>query len=144
MSGKHTAWHKSHAHNERRARALLCVVGVCYLALGVAGLASGPGRVLIFSSGLLLDVVRTAVGLLCLTALHPRASATALGSVLTVGFTALLAYGVPAAIVTDRVDMDHVFPISWADNVLHLATALIGLIVAMSRYRVRDVVAPGR
>lgn len=144
MSGSNARWDRSRPHTGSRARAILCVVGACYVALGVAGMASGPGRVLVFSSGLLLDLVRTGVGLLCLTALHPRASATAIGWVLTVGFTALVAYGVPAAVATDRLDVDHVFPISWADNVLHLVTALVGFTVAITRYRVRDVVSPGQ
>ncbi|MBB3664017.1 MULTISPECIES: DUF4383 domain-containing protein [Prauserella salsuginis group] len=137
------AWDKGRPHTGRWARTLVCVIGACYLVLGVAGLVSGPGRVLVFSSGALLDVVRAAVGVLCLTALHPRASATALGWFLFVGFTALVAYGVPAAIAADPADVGQVFPLSWADNVAHLVTALLGLAIGMSRYPVRDTVAPG-
>ncbi|GAA1216130.1 DUF4383 domain-containing protein [Prauserella alba] len=137
------AWHQGRPHTGRWARTLVCVIGACYLILGVAGWVSGPGGVLVFSSGPLLDVVRAGVGLLCLTALHPRASATALGWFLFVGFTALLAYGIPAAIAADPADVKRVFPLSWADNVAHLVTALVGLSIGMSRYPVRDTVAPG-
>ncbi|OLT45311.1 hypothetical protein BJF85_02375 [Saccharomonospora sp. CUA-673] len=143
MSGRHA--HED-THGLRRGgweRALISTVGVVYLMLGVAGLATGPGEVLIFSSGLLLDIVRTAVGLLCLSALHPRTSATALGWFLAVGFIALAAYGIPAAIATQPIDMDRVFPVGWADNVLHLVTALVGLIVGLARYRVGKTATDG-
>lgn len=143
MSGRHARSDSSQVHTGVWARVVVCVIGACYIALGVAGLASGPGKVLVFSSGLLLDLVRTAVGLLCLTALRGRMSATALGWFLFVGFTALFAYGVPAAIAANPIDVDRVFPISWADNILHVVTAFVGLFVGLSRYRLREIFGSG-
>lgn len=143
MSGTNETRTTTDTRPGRWARVLVCAIGACYAVLGLAGIVTGPGRVLIFSSGALLDVVRLAVGLLCLSALHRRVSVPALGWLLMVGFTALFAYGIPAAIHANPGDVGSVFPLSWADNGLHLVTALLGLLLGMAAYRIRDVVGSG-
>lgn len=79
-------------------RAGALVIGIGYLALGVAGFFVAT-TVLWFSTGPVIDVVRTAIGLLALLAARRAAGAQFLGLALMVLLTGLTIYGVLAGVL---------------------------------------------
>ena len=123
------------------ARLIAAVIGLVYLALGVAGFftpgtaATGhdTGRtVWLFSASGVLNIVHTVIGVLGLLAATKLPGALAYCWTLFVGFTGLTAYGVLATAFEPREDPINV---NWADNWLHGLTALLALATAVATTR---------
>ncbi|WIX99336.1 DUF4383 domain-containing protein [Amycolatopsis mongoliensis] len=118
-------------------RPAVAVLGLLYLALGVAGFVTpgtaaighGTGRtVWIFGATPLLDLVHTAVGVLGLLAATRRTRSIIYCWVLFAGFAGMTAYGVLSTAFTNPEDPINV---NWADNALHGLTAVAGLVLGI-------------
>jgi hypothetical protein len=124
------------AKNQERTRAAgpqayALAVGVVYLILGLSGifLASG-GRVFgVFGAGIVLDILRTVIGLVGLLAARRGRTSRALGLALFVALAGLTVFGVLVAATGLAQDVNSVLVIRWPDNILHAVTALLGLVV---------------
>ncbi|WP_158890445.1 DUF4383 domain-containing protein [Amycolatopsis anabasis] len=133
------------------ARGLALLLGLIYLALGVAGfffaegeqVTTNPGDVQhpvrnpenmlwIFAVSPLLNVVHTAVGVLGLVASLHGSGTRIYGWVLFAGFAGLTAYGILAAATGTSADPVN---LNWADVWLHGLTALAGLCMGFARWR---------
>jgi hypothetical protein len=80
------------------------------------------------------NVVHIVIGVAGLVLARTLAGARTYGWLLAVGYGAAFVYGLFA------IDKDWDFlSLNWADNILHLATALVGLVIAL--LPVRDTVA---
>ncbi|MEU4521806.1 DUF4383 domain-containing protein [Amycolatopsis sp. NPDC024027] len=118
-------------------RPVVAVLGLLYLALGIAGFLTPEtaavghetGRaVWIFSATPLLNLVHTAVGALGLLAATRRSGALIYCWVLFVGFTGMTAYGILA---TALVNPEDPINLNWADNWLHGLTAAAALVLGI-------------
>ncbi|MEV5712423.1 DUF4383 domain-containing protein [Amycolatopsis mediterranei] len=118
-------------------RPVVAVLGLLYLALGIAGFLTPEtaavghetGRaVWIFSATPLLNVVHTAVGVLGLLAATRRTGAIIYCWVLFVGFTGMTAYGILATAIVNPEDPIN---LNWADNWLHGLTAAAALVLGI-------------
>ncbi len=118
-------------------RPVVAVLGLLYLALGIAGFLTPEtaavghetGRaVWIFSATPLLNLVHTAVGVLGLLAATRRSRALIYCWVLFVGFTGMTAYGILA---TALVNPEDPINLNWADNWLHGLTAAAALVLGI-------------
>ena len=118
-------------------RAMALVVGVVYLALGVAGFVAADGLLIarnttnvvgVFSVGFLLNLGHLAVGVLGVVAARSVTGARLYGWGMTVVCAALLAYGIPAAATSGEGDLSN---INWADDWLYGVTGLVGLTMAL-------------
>ncbi|GAA5173013.1 MULTISPECIES: DUF4383 domain-containing protein [Amycolatopsis] len=120
------------------SRALALVIGVVYLALGVVGFFLIDQPLWVFHTGPLLDVVRTALGLLALgAAWRGGAAAQVAGFVLFFGLAAFTVYGSLSAATMQPGDVRHFFDVGWGDNVLHGVTAVLGLVMGLLPQRAR-------
>jgi hypothetical protein len=122
-------------------RPVVAVVGLLYLALGIAGFltpeTAAVGHetsraVWIFSGTPLLNIVHTGVGVLGLLAATRRTGAIIYCWVLFVGFTGMTAYGILA---TAFVNPEDPVNLNWADNWLHGLTAAAGLVLGIAGAR---------
>ncbi|MEV7099401.1 DUF4383 domain-containing protein [Amycolatopsis sp. NPDC051045] len=122
-------------------RPVVAVVGLLYLALGIAGFltpeTAAVGHetsraVWIFSVTPLLNIVHTGVGVLGLLAATRRTGAIIYCWVLFVGFTGMTAYGILA---TAFVNPEDPVNLNWADNWLHGLTAAAGLVLGIAGAR---------
>jgi hypothetical protein len=103
------------------------VVGIIYLVLGVAGFFVAT-QIWVFSTGPLLDVVRTAIGLVALVAARRATTSQLLSWALFVLLAGLTAFGILAAALGTPGDITGFFTIRWADDWLHGLTAVAGLL----------------
>lgn len=113
------------------ARVLALVIGLVYLVLGIAGFFLNDGPLWVFHTSPLLDVVRTAIGLLALVAARKAATAQVIGLVLFFGLTGFAVYGALSAATMEPADVGQFFDVHWGDNVLHGLTAALGLIMGL-------------
>ncbi|MEU7791092.1 DUF4383 domain-containing protein [Amycolatopsis sp. NPDC049159] len=118
-------------------RPVVAVVGLLYLALGVAGFLTPETAAVghetsrafwIFSLTPLLNLVHSAVGVLGLLAATRRTGAIIYCWVLFVGFAGMTAYGVLATSFSTPEDPIN---LNWADNGLHGLTALAALVLGI-------------
>lgn len=127
----------------RRARLIVLVVGVVYLALAVAGLVlvgwggireSESARFLgLLGVSRLLDIAHTVLGVVAVLAAVRRAS-SAFAAVATIVFTAMAAFGVVANVVGDAGDPLHM---TWWNVGLYLLSGLTCAYVYSLRLRAR-------
>lgn len=115
-------------------RPAVAVLGLLYLALGIAGfLTPGTAAVVgIFGVTALLNLVHAVVGVLGLLAATRRTGSIIYCWVLFTGFAGMTAYGVLAAAFGNPEDPIN---INWADNVLHGLTAVAGLVLGIAGAR---------
>jgi hypothetical protein len=113
------------------SRALALVIGVVYLVLGIAGFFLIDKPLWVFHTGPLLDVVRTAIGLLALVAARRGTTAQVIGLVLFFGLAGFTVYGSLSAATMQPGDVRQFFDVRWGDNVLHGVTAVLGLVMAL-------------
>jgi len=127
------------------------VVGVVYLVVGVVGFtvtgfddftAHDHSQTLLgFAINPLHNIVHVVVGLLGVLLWWTSAGARTYGWILFVGYGATFVYGL---VVADDSDLN-VLNINAADNVLHIVSAIIGLVIALWPRRSRaDRSVPGR
>jgi len=118
-------------------RPAVAVLGLLYLALGVAGFltpeTAAVGHetsraVWIFSLTPLLNIVHTAVGVLGLLAATRRTGSIVYCWVLFAGFAGMTSYGVLATAFGNPEDPVN---LNWADNWLHGLTAVAGLVLGI-------------
>lgn len=133
---------------ERRGRALrvlASVIGVVYLALGVAGFFAANGgfvgrdttnTVGSFSVGSLPNLGHLALGVLGVLGASSVARARLFGWASFVVLVGVLAYGIPEAATSAEGDLVN---INWADIWLYGLTAVLGLVMGLLPLR-----GPGR
>ncbi|WP_218566696.1 DUF4383 domain-containing protein [Vallicoccus soli] len=119
------------------------VVGAAYLLAGLAGflvtgfddwLGTNPDETLLgFGVNPLHNVVHLVIGAAGIALARTTATARTFGWLLVVGYGATFVYGLFAA-EDDDVD---ILNINWADNWLHLASVLAGLVAALYPVRHR-------
>ncbi|NIH81173.1 DUF4383 domain-containing protein [Amycolatopsis viridis] len=110
------------------AQGFALVVGVVFLALGIAGFATS-GEILGFHTGTVLDVLRTALGLLALLAAPRARTARVFGLAVFFPLLGVTIWGLLSAGTNDPSDVRRVFDPHWADNALHAVVAVLGLVV---------------
>ncbi|GAB3144051.1 DUF4383 domain-containing protein [Amycolatopsis sp. NPDC004378] len=122
-------------------RPVVAVIGLCYLALGIAGwltpetAAVGHATthvVWLFSVSVLLNLVHTLVGVLGLLAATRRTGSIIYCWLIFVGFLGMTAYGVLATAFGPPEDPIN---LNWADNCLHGLTAVAGLVLGIAATR---------
>jgi hypothetical protein len=123
---------------------LALVFGAIYLLVGIVGFfitgfsdffAHDTGKnLLIFEINGMHNVVHIVVGVAGLVLARTLAGARAYGWLLAVGYGAAFIYGLIA--INKGWDF---LSLNWADNILHIATALVGLVIAL--LPVRDAVS---
>src|SRR3982751_4193529 len=124
---------------------LALVFGVVYLLVGIIGFFitgfdnfAGHGQdemLLFFMINPLHNIVHIVIGIAGLLLARTLAGARTYGWLLAVGYAAAFVYGLLA--VGESWDF---LNLNWADNILHLLTALVGLVIALGP--VRTAVAP--
>lgn len=129
-------------------RPVVAVLGLLYLALGIAGWLSPEtatvghvttSRVLgLFSASVVLNLVHTVVGVLGLLAVTRRAGALIYCWLLFVGFLGMTAYGVLATAFSTPEDPVN---LNWADDVLHGLTAIAALVLGIAAARAGHAVS---
>ncbi len=116
---------------------LALVIGVVYLLVGLAGFAvtgfdgwtehDHSQTLLGFAINPLHNVVHLLIGLLGVLLWRTSGGARTFGWILAVGYGAAFVYGL---IVQDNPDLN-VLNINAADNVLHVLSAVAGLVIAL-------------
>ena len=124
---------------------LALVIAVVYLAIGVIGFfVTGfdgfaehdhDQHLLGFTINPLHNIVHLAIGLLGVLLWRTSRGARTFGWILAIGYGAVFVYGL---IVQGDADRD-ILNINTADNVLHIVTAIVGLVIALWPER-RDAV----
>jgi len=130
---------------KRRAplsQAVAMVLGVVYLVLGIGGFFAGGKEILFFHTGVLLDIVRTAIGLLALVAARRGPSAQVIELAVFFGLAGLTVYGILSTASGEPADVRGLFDVHWADNILHGATAIAGLVFGLLPARRGSSAAP--
>jgi hypothetical protein len=113
------------------AQVLALVIGVVYLALGIAGLFLRGNPIWGLHTGPLLDVIRIALGVLALVAARREVTAQVLGLVVFFGLAGFTVYGALSTATGQPTDVRaQLLDLGWADDILHGATALLGLLMA--------------
>ncbi|WP_024876008.1 DUF4383 domain-containing protein [Saccharomonospora piscinae] len=121
-------------------RAVVLVLGLWYLALGIAGFAVGgtgmgadvSRSVWLFGTSALLNIGHTGVGVLGLAATRSEATVRAFGWLGFFGFTGIFAYSVLAVTLSPLGNLANMRP----GNVwLYAVTALLGLFVCVAPLR---------
>jgi hypothetical protein len=120
---------------ESSLRPAVLVIALPLLVLGVLGFfylpennQAGQNTFWIFNAAGLLDIIRTASGVLGLAAVLKPSAIPAYGWVSFVAFAGLTAFGVLSAATTLSGDTIN---FGWADNVFHALVSLAGLTVAV-------------
>jgi hypothetical protein len=118
---------------------LALVFGAVYLLVGIVGFfitgfdnffGHTHETLLVFDINPAHNVVHLLIGVAGLLLARTLAGARTYGWLLAVGYGAAFLYGVFAV----GQDWDFL-NLNWADNVLHIATALIGLVIALAPAR---------
>jgi uncharacterized protein DUF4383 len=119
---------------------LALVFGVVYLLVGIVGFFvtgfdnfAGHGQdetLLGFMINPLHNIVHIVIGLAGIALSRTLASARTYGWLLVVGYGAAFVYGLFA--VGESWDF---LNLNWADNILHLVTAVVGLVIALGPVR---------
>jgi hypothetical protein len=129
------------------ARTLAIVVAAVYLAVGIVGFlvtgfdrfaaVTGEKLLGIFELNPLHNIVHIVVGVLGLALARTLAGARTYGWILAVGYGVVFLYGLWA--VGNRGG--NILSLNWPDNILHLLTVLLGVLIALwpSRAVTRDV-----
>lgn len=129
------------------ARTLALVVAAVYLAVGIVGFlvtgfdrfaaVTGERLLGIFELNPLHNIVHIVVGVLGLALARTLAGARMYGWILAAAYGVVFLYGLWA--VGNR--SGNILSLNWADNILHLLTVLLGLLIALwpSRAVTRDV-----
>ncbi|HEV7976657.1 DUF4383 domain-containing protein [Amycolatopsis sp.] len=113
-------------------RLFALVTGIVYLVLGLGGfLFARDGHWGIFGAGVILNLLRTVIGLLALVAAQRATASQLFGWVLFAALLALTVFGVLLAATSHPLDVRPVLEIRWADNILHAVTAVIGLVIGI-------------
>jgi uncharacterized protein DUF4383 len=95
-------------------RVLALVIGMVFLALGVAGFFLRGNAVWVFHTSPLLDVVRIAIGVLGLFAARRDVTAQVLGLVLFFGLTGFTVYGALSTATGQPTDVrSHLMDVGW-------------------------------
>jgi len=124
---------------------LALAFGAIYLLIGIIGFfitgfddffGHTDKTLLGFEINGMHNVVHLVIGIAGLALARTLAGARSYGWLLAVGYGAAFVYGLFA---TDK-DWDFL-SLNWADNILHLATALVGLVIAL--LPVRSAVSGG-
>jgi uncharacterized membrane protein YuzA (DUF378 family) len=135
-----------HRLDEGRARlvqGLAAAVGALFLIIGIAGFfvtgfddfAEHTDETLLgFGVNPLHNLVHILIGLAGLVLARTLSEARAFGWLLVVGYGATLVYGL---IVADDTE-DNLLNLNQADNWLHLAAVIAGLVIALLPVRRRD------
>jgi hypothetical protein len=128
---------------------LALAVGAVFLLVGIAGfLVTGfdgfmehdDDRTLLgFAVNPLHNIVHLLIGLLGVTLWVRPGGARTFGWLLVIGYGAAFVYGLMAV---DDPDIN-VLNLNWADNWLHLASAVLGLVIALWPYRRAGTTGPG-
>ncbi|MFC4855339.1 DUF4383 domain-containing protein [Actinophytocola glycyrrhizae] len=128
----------------RRARLVVLVLGVVYLALAVAGIVvvgwgeireSDPAQLFgVLGVSRLLDIAHAVLAAGALLA-AVRGAPTAFAAVATVAFTAMAAFGLVAEVVGDAGDPLHM---TWWNVGLYLLSALTCLYVYTLRVKAQE------
>ncbi|WAL63617.1 DUF4383 domain-containing protein [Amycolatopsis cynarae] len=114
------------------AQMLSLVIGVVYLALGIGGFFAGGQRFLGLHTDPILDLVRTAIGLVALGCARRRIYAQVLGLVLFFGMAGLTVYGVLSTGTGETENLEYgVAALGWEDDTLHGLTAVAGLAMGL-------------
>jgi hypothetical protein len=123
-----------------RPQVLALAVGVLYLVIGAAGFlvtsagpisatgqdsGAGNGMLIVFMVSPLHNVIHLLVGAAGVALAWGRMSARLYGLMLFVAYTAIFAWGV---VVTGHGGSNPL-ALNWPDNWLHLASALVGLLI---------------
>lgn len=121
--------------HEPSLRPAVLVIALPLLVLGILGFfflpennQAGQNTLWIFNATGLLDIIRTAGGVLGLAAVLKPNAIAAYGWLSFVVFAGLTAFGVLSAGTTIAGDTVN---FGWADNVLHALVSLAGLAVAI-------------
>src|SRR3954452_23743431 len=119
---------------------LALVFGAVYLLVGIVGFFvtgfddfAGNHQhemLLFFMINPLHNIVHIVIGLAGLLLARTLAGARTYGWLLTVGYAAAFVYGLIAA-----GESRDFLNLNWADNVLHIATAVVGLVIALAPVR---------
>ncbi len=120
---------------------LALIIGAVYLVVGIVGffvtgfedwtLHNHDQHLLGFAINPLHNVVHLLIGLLGITLWRTPSGARTFGWILVIGYGAAFVYGL---FVVDNPDANFL-NINWADNWLHLASVIGGLLVALLPYR---------
>lgn len=120
---------------------LALVIGAVFLLVGIVGFAvtgfdgwtehDHDQTLLGFAINPLHNVVHILIGLLGVTLWRTPSGARTFGWILVIGYGAAFVYGL---LVVDNADANFL-NINWADNWLHLASVLGGLLVAFLPHR---------
>jgi hypothetical protein len=118
------------------ARRFAQVFGAIYILIGIVGFfvtgfddfaSHGTGEtLLVFDINPLHNVVHIVIGVAGLALSRTLAGARTYGWLLAIGYGAAFVYGLFAV----GQDWDFL-NLNWADNILHLATAFVGLVIAL-------------
>ena len=120
-------------------RALALAIGVVYAVIGVVGFfvtgfddfAGHTGDTLLgFEINGLHNLVHLVIGVAGIALARTLAGARTFGWLLAVGYGAAFIYGLFA--VGESWDF---LSLNWADNILHLVSALLGLVIALAPVR---------
>jgi len=129
----------AHAQQTRTStapRIFALVTGVVYVVLGLGGfLFASDGHWGIFGAGVMLNVLRTGIGLLALIAARKASAAQLLGWVIFAVLLALTVFGVLLASTSHPLDVRTLLDIRWPDNILHAVTAAAGLVIGVLAQR---------
>lgn len=121
-------------------QATVLLVGLCYLALGLAGFTTkgtgmGPDptrTVWVFGVSALLNIGHTGVGVLGVAAVFHETVARAYGWLSFFAFTGLFAYSILAVTLSSTGNLANVRP---ANVWLYAVTAVLGLLVSVTPVR---------
>jgi uncharacterized protein DUF4383 len=118
------------------SRLFALVTGIVYVVLGLGGFLFGSdGHWGIFGAGVVLNLLRTVIGVLALVAARRATTSQLFGWVLFAALLALTVFGVLLAATSHPLDVRPVLDIRWADNILHAVTAVIGLVLGFVAQR---------
>ncbi|WP_414938206.1 DUF4383 domain-containing protein [Amycolatopsis sp. cmx-11-51] len=116
-------------------RLAVLILALVHLTVGVLGFffmpennPTGENTVWIFSATGMLDLLRTATGVVGLVAVFRPALMPIYGWFVFVAFAGLTCFGILSAATTSAGDEVN---LNWADNILHALTALVALVVAI-------------
>ena len=120
---------------------LALIIGVMYLVVGIAGFGvtgfegwvehDHTQTLVIFAVNPVHNVVHILIGLLGILLWRTPGGARTYGWLLVIGYGATLLYGI---FVVDNEEANFL-NINWADNWLHLASVIAGLVIALLPYR---------
>jgi hypothetical protein len=131
-----TSKHDQQTRTSFAPRLFALATGIVYVVLGLGGFLFGSdGHWGIFGAGVVLNLLRTAIGVLALIAAQRAAASQLFGWALFAALLALTVFGVLLAATSHPLDVRPVLDIRWADNILHAATAVIGLVIGFVTQR---------